>query len=149
VNEQTRRRLRRVRLFLAAFSLQLYLAAGFIVLAAVLLVEPAPGLPLPRFWPIAFLLASGACVLSIVKPYSARVGAGVGSAIATLAAARGLLVASSPAPTSVQWVGVVLWGLLVVVGLRWPRIAYDSGVKHLLDVAAQGKPKEPAVRIGE
>ena len=144
------RRLRRARKYVAAFSLQVYLSVAFAYMAVVVWIGPT-GLTPEGFWPLIFLAGSIACLLSVLRPFSATVAAATGSLIATVAAARMAAIVGTPPlswPSSIQLIGLSLWGLLVVVGLRWPRVAYDSGVKHLLDVAREGEPDDPDLRNG-
>lgn len=139
--------LRRAWKFLAAFSLQAYLSLAFLWMAVVLWIEPA-GVALTPLWPPIFLAVSLSCLASVLRPFSPTMAAATGAFIATVAAARigAILGTFTGHFSSVQLLGVALWGLFVVVGLRWPRIAYDSGVKHLLDVAREREGDEPDVR---
>lgn len=143
--------LRQVYAAAAAFSVQIYLALTFLVFFVGSLVLESSA----RFsylWPWVFLATAILCVLSVLLPFSRYVSSAAGTAVALVGVARGLgviellvITEATPQTTLSRILGAGLWGLVVLVGLRWPVIAFDSGVKHLVDRSRSSAPPPPPV----
>lgn len=92
-------------------------------------------IPMPDVWPWVFAVGAVAACLSIWRPMSNRLMAATGTTIATVALGRvvGLLqvfVSQGEHPSAL--VGAATWGVVVIVGLNWPRLAMVSGLRHVV-----------------
>jgi len=137
------RRRRRARLWIAAFSLQLWITVGFALLAFGSAYATAP--TYPGLWPWLFAATSVLAGLSVAYPHSVRTAAAAGATLTMVSLARIVALGSSYVSlveTPAVIIAALLWGLHVVVGLRWPAVCYHSGLRHLLDVA-NDRPSAP------
>lgn len=131
-----------------AFSLQLYTVFLFVAFAVVRTFDDG-GFAAAPVWPVAYAMTAAVLAAGIARPFSRQYAAAGGAFIVVVALARIVAVAEValhrglPAPPEAV-VLAALWGLVVVVGLRWPHIAWGSGVRHLTDVGApEDAPPEP------
>jgi len=137
------RRGKRARKWVGAFALQLWVAVAFFVMAFAAAAASTP--TYPGVWPYLFALTAAMAVASMVMPYSTRTAAATGAVLAMVSIARATAVLDAYL-AFLEFPNVLtmslLWGFPLVVGLRWPSVCYQSGLRHLLDVA-NDRPSDP------
>lgn len=138
----------RARRWVAAFATQLWVAAGFTGMAFTSIFATAPAYT--KVWPPLFLLVAILSLGTIFRPASARIGAACGTLLTMVGVARVIAVADYAMPLTENPHAVLhllLWGLHIVVGLRWPQIVHDASLRHVLD-EARDHPQEPTIIRG-
>jgi len=127
----------------SSFALQLWITAGFAGMAVAAVYATAPNYT--QVWPYLFGLISLLALASIFRPEAPKLGAATGALLAMVGIARVYAVMEFYVP---YWehphaiLHVLLWGLHIVVGLRWPQVVYESSLRHAL-AEARDHPEEP------
>lgn len=136
--------------WVAAHAIPLYLGAMFTAMAVVRFAEPesvSGAVVGQAWWPFVYFSTAHLIAAGLIWPGSTRLAALTGSAIVMVAVARlGAvgslalpLLADQPAQAASGVVAMLLWGLVAVVGLRWPHLAHDAEVRSLIVEAAEQK----------
>lgn len=138
--ERRKSRARRAWDWVRIHAFQLYFAAMFGWQAFVSRPPYDLPLPMPGAWPWVFGVGAVAAGLSVFWPLSNRLMAVTGTAIATVALGRvvGLLQAFTIGQQTSALVGAATWGVVVIVGLNWPRLAMVSGLRHVVREGRRG-----------
>ena len=135
--------------FASAHALQLWIGAGFALMAWWSMYATAPRYT--AVWPYLFALVSVLSVASAFRPDARMVTAATGSLITMVSLARIVAVGEFywpllEAPHAV--LHLLLWGLHVVVGMRWPQVVHDSSLRYAVEEAREFPPP-PDLKLGE
>lgn len=152
-----RQRFARTREWVAAHAVQMYLGGMFTGMALLRLVE-SNNLLGGAYWAFVYLAVSHTIGTGLIWPQSRTLSAATGALITVVAAARISVVAqrtlevaaTSPENAVRGAVAILLWGLVVVLGMRWPRFTFDAEVRLLLQEARRdpqpgGRPQHGVV----
>lgn len=143
--------------YIVAHAIQLYLGGMFTLMSFLRFVETnelAGGV----WWTFVYTVVAHAIAAGLIWPHSRRLVAATGAVIIVAASARIYVIGAQvfellefdPANAARGSVALLLWGLVVVIGLRWPRVVYDSEVKALLQEAQDDSAhKAPDLTGGE
>ena len=135
---------RRARYYIASTAIQLYLGAMFTFMAVLRLYETsdlAGGL----LWSFFYALAAHLIAAGLIFPSSRHLNAATGAFIAMVAAARIAVIAERTAQiitvsqqdAARAAVAMLLWGMVLVIALRWPRVTLESEIRVLLTEAEE------------
>ena len=133
--------------WVGAYAVPLWIAIGFTLMGLAAIFATAPSYL--KVWPPLFFLVAILSAASIFRPDSPKIGAACGSLLAMLGVARVLAVLDYYQPIMDNPHAILhalLWGLHVVVGLRWPQVVYESTLRHALD-EAKNQPEEPGYDV--
>lgn len=96
-------------------------------------------------WPYLFALLTVLVVASIARPEARILTAATGSLVAMVGVARVIAIAEWYWPVIDEphvLLHLLLWGLHIVVGIKWPMIAHDSSLRHLVEQTRGTEPPD-------
>jgi len=127
-------RIATAREYVAAYAIQIAVASGFAAMAVVAPFATAPRYP--AVWPFLFALASALSLVTIARPEARTIVAATGSLVAMVGVARVIAIAEWYWPLSTEprvLLHLALWGLHIVVGIKWPQITHDALLRRVVE----------------
>lgn len=129
-----------VKDYVLAHAIQLYIGGMFTLMAALRFVE-TNDIPGGLWWALVYALVAHVIGAGLVWSGSRTLAAATGALIIIVSSARMWVIGqrayeilwTSPEDAARAAVAILLWGLVLVVGTRWPRFAFESEVRELLN----------------
>lgn len=134
-----------VRLWVSCHALQLWMGAAFPLMGLIAFASEAPRYA--AAWPFLFIAAGTTAFGSILRPEARRLVAASGTLIVLVSASRiaALVEFFWPlAASPLQAIHVLLWGLYVVMGLRWPQVVHDAALRYAVESGREVLGRQPA-----